>query len=104
VIQAGGYDDLYAHQQPGDAFSGALYLYKNNPPNPGTNPYDNTANHIQINWPGSPSDYTDWSSATQILSPGGAWTGAGTADNGQPSLLVTFKDGTLWAYQGGFDD
>jgi hypothetical protein len=104
------YDDLFLMKP----LANTLYLYKNNPANPGVNPFANTANVIPITHPGcnAPSGYScasytstgNWSNVAQILSPGDAWNGdaAGTSitsDTGVPSLLTVEND-HLWLYQG----
>jgi hypothetical protein len=122
VTQQGSYDDLWA-------LGGAqhtLYLYQNNPPTHGAAPqYGNTAWASQVTYPSCSNTASNgsnctgyppgWSSYTQILSPGDAWTGALATsdpscntttlincDTGVPSLLAIDSSGRLWAFQGQF--
>jgi hypothetical protein len=105
VTQQGDYDDLWAL----GGSHHTLYLYQNNPPSHGAAPqYGNTAwvnpvtyltcSATASNCTGYPPS---WSSYTQILSPGDAWTGS-SSDTGVPSLLAIDGNGRLWAFQGQF--
>lgn len=106
-------DDLWAY----DTVNHHLYLYKNF----GSNPFENTANVVDVTKAGvaldttgsttgqacdvtltadcSGYDATDWSTVTQVVAVGDLYTGskldaAGTND------LLTIEGDTLWLYQG----
>jgi hypothetical protein len=109
VTQQGSYDDLYAHDSRAGVDANNLYLYQNNPSNPGVNAYG-TGSVVLVsrpvcasncaNYPGGTSNPSaNWSDVAQILSPGDAWTGV-TGDPGLPSLFTVENGGELWAYQG----
>jgi hypothetical protein len=101
-------DDLYAHKNG----SAILYLYKNDPSDPGIAPqFNDTSAIVPIQRPActSGSDCSSyapsWSDVTQILSPGDAWNPTAeaddTTDGGEPSLF-TVENGELWAFQGNY--
>jgi len=99
-------DDVFAHK------ASNLYIYLNNPLQPGAAPqYNSTANLTTVtthpacstsvrsgNCSGYPTG--NWSDVSQILAPGDAWTGSGS-DNHLTSL-ITVENGQLWLYQGLF--
>jgi hypothetical protein len=125
--QGSGLDDLWAIKpstggQPGP---GKLYLYQNNPANPGSDPYGTgsvsgtTVRPGCNSTPAIPNNCTnyppDWTTVTGILAVGDAWAGdpaSGTADcattpatnincdyQNQSSLITADSNGTLWLYQ-----
>ena len=104
-----------------------LYRYLNNTKTGTTPQFANTANVRPVIYPPCPqplmepdpdnasncSGYpTGWSSISQIVAPGDAWTGANpfnqstfgttgiTQDDLDPSLLAVSKSGQLWLFQG----
>ncbi len=102
-MSQGGVDDLFAHK------GANLYLYLNNPSDPGAAPqFGDTGDIDQIAKPpcaptsGHPGncagyDGTDWSETTQILAPGDVY------GNGLPDLLAV-ENGQLWLYEGEYGD
>jgi len=96
-------DDLFAQK------GANLYLYLNNPNDPGVAPQFGDISDIDtIAKPSCAAtasnasncagyDATDWSQATQILVPGALY------GNGLPDLLTVEND-QLWLYKGGFGD
>jgi len=98
---SGGVDDLVVHKNGGTV----LYLYHNNPANPGTAPEFGDISDVDT-FPSKPAcvptasnssnctgyESTNWAGVSQILIPGDVW---GT---GLPSLLTVEND-QLWLYQ-----
>lgn len=110
-----GVDDLFALK------GNNLYLVPNHPTDLGVKPqFNNYGSTTTIPFPacstaqrsGNCTGYSttnDWSSVTQILAPGDAWTGAPSCvssnincDTTDPSLLAVDSSGELWLYQGVF--
>jgi hypothetical protein len=106
-MSQGSVDDLFVHK------GANLWLYQNNPANPGAAPQFRDTSSLSGITP-KPScaatasdagncaqyDAADWSDVSQILAPGDAY-GSVPSDNGLPSLLTVEND-QLWLYQGEF--